>query len=153
MRATLPLLALFAVAMPCAAACSGGGTQPLPDANVSGTWHLTATASDTFSTARTSCTLGGTVTLTQTGSAFAGQLAGSTRACSGPGATAGAFDGAVSGGQVVGDSLTFRTTVLSCVYAGAVTEPGGAPVSGFVNCAVPRGSIYAPFYGTFQLTR
>ncbi len=155
MRARVSILALAIVTAGVTAACSGGATAPIVNENIAGVWHLTATIADTFSLARTTCTLAGTYTFSQpTGPFFTGAVSGSSRACVGPAPTVGGFDGAITGGQLSGNDLGFRTTALQCIY-GSVAEsnPTATSVTVFLACSLPRGAGQSNYNGAFTMTK
>jgi hypothetical protein len=150
-----------------AAACSGGATGPVfpTPTSVAGSWHFTANFNDSASinfghtpssSEVTHCTVAGNASITQTGDTFSGQMTGTTRTCTGPGASTASWDGAITEGQVVGHTVLFRTVIVACDWAGNDSVTVGSIVghTGATGCFLTVGTGHHYFLGgTMQMTR
>lgn len=160
--------AAIIVAVIVAAACSGGATAPPVFTSFGGTWHFSASVSDSqftcanctvFNTTQlppfTRCTLAGNLAVTQTGPTFTGQFSGTTRVCVGPNGSAASFDGPVTAGEVAGHTIVFRTSVIQCTWSGSDSTAPGTAVNGYAWCYLPRNSSvnFGHFIGGLQITR
>jgi hypothetical protein len=144
--------ALVALVAAIAAASCGGDDSTGPDSttDISGNWNATATYNN--AQLQTTCTFSGSVSLSQSGSNFTGQVSGSVLACTGPGGTtSGNADGPITGGQINGNAISYNNG--ECTYAGTITGSPANRAEGDVDCDVSIGGTSYPFTGTWLISR
>ena len=141
----------------CATLCASATLAACGDAtgvgrvpSVGGDWQLhTMTSSVELGV---TCEADGMVSITQRGQNFTGEVSESRETCSGPGGTAiGDVDGALLGGQISGNTLTYSDG--SCDYSGTVSGSPANRVMGEMSCTVVLQSGTYVLSGTWRLMR
>ena len=134
------------------AACgSSSSTGPTAVPDISGTWTVGASVSNAG--LQVTCSLQGTATLQESGSNFSGTFSGSTTTCTGPGGTVtGNDDGPITGGQIVGSTVTYNDG-QGCAYTGTVTGTPSNRVQGSVTCQLAVAGQTYTFTGTWTAGR
>ena len=132
------------------ASCGGDSTGPNSTRDIEGNWTIAANYNN--AQLQTTCTLNGSASIAQSGTTFTGQVTGSIVTCAGPGGTtSGNADGAVTGGQINGSTLSYNNG--ECSYTGTITGTPANRVEGDTDCDVAIGGTTYPFTGTWVLSR
>jgi len=136
------------------AGCGGSSDSPTGPTtqNIGGTWALQGTLSN--ASLAVTCNVVSTVDLFQSGTNFTGQVSNSSDQCTGPGGTAsstGGEDGALTGGQISGSSMSYADA--SCSYSGVITGAPTNRVHGPATCVFNINGTNYTFTGTWQLSR
>lgn len=131
-------------------ACGGGdgGTGP-GLLSISGVWTYGETLNDQVH--GISCNDEGTLNLGQSGSTFTGSFS-QTGTCTGPGGSVdNSGSGSISGGQISGNNVSFRSP--DCQYQGTLSGNPPNGVTGSVSCSVQDGGETFNFTGNWQASR
>jgi hypothetical protein len=130
-------------------ACGDSPSEPQV-LNLSGGWNYTESFSS--SQAGFSCQDSGTITIAQTGNNFTGSYNQQGTCTDSQGGT---YDnsgtGALSGGQVSGQTATFASG--GCSYTGTISGNPPNRVDGAVSCTIALGGTNYSFSGTWTATR
>ena len=153
----MPRLTRFAAvslvvgAVAAVAACGSSSTAPTAVPDISGTWTVGASVSNAG--LQVTCSLQGTATVQQSGSNFTGNFTGSTTTCTGPGGTvAGNADGPITGGQIVGSTVSYNDG-QGCAYTGTVTGTPANRIQGSATCQLAVAGQTYTFTGTWTAGR
>jgi hypothetical protein len=132
------------------AACGGDSTGPQV-VTLAGTWNYTDNISS--SSAGISCNSSGTVSISQTQANFSGTATASSGTCTDSFGNTADNTGAasISGGQIVGNQVTFQTT--GCQYTATVSGSPANAMSGTETCTAAISGTNYVFTGPFQASR
>lgn len=132
------------------AACGSDSSAPGTPADVSGSWKIGWTISN--SSIQMSCRGSGTLVLNQGTSPMAGYLSAGASCTTPHGSTSGVENGSVSGGSVNGQFVSFAYAG-GCQYSGVATGSPASKMKGTLDCTATLSGKSYRFTGTWTATR